>query len=470
MINRDDATPRSLTGSKTVAELYFANRYPGYKLKSFGPDEKYGYCFHLEPEDSGVVCPKCGVYHKRFRDVHTAVIYDLDITNGGPIKVILPVRRHRCRCGHNKCDVMPRWVLPNHRVTKQLAAYVQKLLRQNRISISDVAEMSDLDWALVKKLDEASLKPLFQNVDISRCQHLAIDEISIHKNFDYATVFMDLANRQILRVVHGKRKTDLRATFKEFSQLCPGLKSVSVDMNAAFSSLVKEHLSPTVKIAYDLFHVMAHFTKDVLKAARKSSLELINKTFKAIPKKERTPDMFSLRDERRELVKGAEWLVLTDPDLLCGSRRDRLDKLREYNKLFRDLYPLAAMIRAVWKCKDQLEACSMLNAVIELCHAIADEHGFEPIRKFAKMLKTRADGIITAGQVGFGTNILEGANNTAKVIKRIAYGYRDFEYFALKLKAAFPGTRFKLAMQGCCPAWTLYWQDSVETLNFPIKK
>ena len=30
-------------------------------------------------------------------------------------------------------------------------------------------------------------------------------------------------------------------------------------------------------------------------------------------------------------------------------------------------------------------------------------------------------------------------NTRAKLIKRIAYGYRSFEYFALKLKAAFPG-------------------------------
>ena len=37
------------------------------------------------------------------------------------------------------------------------------------------------------------------------------------------------------------------------------------------------------------------------------------------------------------------------------------------------------------------------------------------------------------------TGPLEGVNTRAKLIKRIAYGYRSFEYFALKLKAAFPG-------------------------------
>ncbi|NWF36089.1 transposase, partial [Mariprofundus sp. KV] len=37
------------------------------------------------------------------------------------------------------------------------------------------------------------------------------------------------------------------------------------------------------------------------------------------------------------------------------------------------------------------------------------------------------------------TSVLEGMNNRIKVIKRMAYGYRDNEYFFLKIKAAFPG-------------------------------
>jgi hypothetical protein len=34
---------------------------------------------------------------------------------------------------------------------------------------------------------------------------------------------------------------------------------------------------------------------------------------------------------------------------------------------------------------------------------------------------------------------VEGINNTIKIIKRRAYGYRDEEYFFLKIRAAFPG-------------------------------
>jgi hypothetical protein len=37
------------------------------------------------------------------------------------------------------------------------------------------------------------------------------------------------------------------------------------------------------------------------------------------------------------------------------------------------------------------------------------------------------------------TNLIEGINNKIKVIKRMAYGFRDDAYFFLKIRAAFPG-------------------------------
>ncbi|KFK65217.1 hypothetical protein JS85_25505 [Vibrio vulnificus] len=37
------------------------------------------------------------------------------------------------------------------------------------------------------------------------------------------------------------------------------------------------------------------------------------------------------------------------------------------------------------------------------------------------------------------TCTLEWINNKIKLIKRMGYGYRDTDYFFLKIKAAFPG-------------------------------
>ena len=58
---------------------------------------------------------------------------------------------------------------------------------------------------------------------------------------------------------------------------------------------------------------------------------------------------------------------------------------------------------------------------------------------FAFKLKAYLHGILSRCRHQLNTSIVEGINNTIKVIKRRAYGYRDLDYFFLKIRSAFPG-------------------------------
>ena len=59
--------------------------------------------------------------------------------------------------------------------------------------------------------------------------------------------------------------------------------------------------------------------------------------------------------------------------------------------------------------------------------------------RFARRLKEYLPGILAHCRWTLHTSLLEGINNKIKVIKRMAYGYRDDEYFFLKIRQAFPG-------------------------------
>lgn len=61
------------------------------------------------------------------------------------------------------------------------------------------------------------------------------------------------------------------------------------------------------------------------------------------------------------------------------------------------------------------------------------------MQQFARRLKGYVEGIVASATYRLNTSVLEGMNNKIKVIKRMAYGYRDNGYFFLKIKAAFPG-------------------------------
>lgn len=453
-----------------AANAYFTGRFPGYRLQSFHVAEQTGELntFILEPLEEGVVCPNCGMYCSRWKDrLRTIEIFDWDISACKPIRVVVPSRKIRCRCGCQRTESRPSWVLPNHLISKRLAAMVQKLLRL-RISIEDVARFTGVDWALIKDLDKAALQLAHgQQKDLSKVRHLAIDEISIHKGHKYATVVMDLADRAIIHVVEGKRQADLQPFFDQLKQLGvdKNILSVSVDMNAAYPRLIKNNL-PDAKLAYDRFHVMQQLNRQVLVEARKFAIVQAAKEFRQLPAAQRKDP--KQRKKCRivvETVRNAEWLVITDPSLLSPGKQERLRQLREQNQLFADLYAFVAKLKVVWTAASKEAALALLNECIELCEAIAQTHGFSDILAFGRMLRRRAEGIATACVVKFGTNILEGANNTAKVIKRVAYGFRDFEYFALKLMGAFPGRRYKSAVT--TQDSSLVWNGIRETLAFP---
>ncbi|MED5493824.1 MAG: transposase, partial [Pseudomonadota bacterium] len=70
---------------------------------------------------------------------------------------------------------------------------------------------------------------------------------------------------------------------------------------------------------------------------------------------------------------------------------------------------------------------------------LADESAIPALQQFAKRLKGYWRGILSRVRWPMHTGQLEGINNRIKVIKRMAYGYRDSEFFFMKIKNDFPG-------------------------------
>ena len=69
---------------------------------------------------------------------------------------------------------------------------------------------------------------------------------------------------------------------------------------------------------------------------------------------------------------------------------------------------------------------------------IAMNSKVDEIIKFARNYnKNYRDGITNSGIYNIRTSVLEGINNKIKVLKRLAYGYRDLDYFFLRITRIF---------------------------------
>ncbi len=63
----------------------------------------------------------------------------------------------------------------------------------------------------------------------------------------------------------------------------------------------------------------------------------------------------------------------------------------------------------------------------------ANSSGIPLIMKFAKRIASRRIGILNYFDHSISTGKVEGIINKIKVLKRKAYGYRDVEYFKLRI-------------------------------------
>jgi len=99
------------------------------------------------------------------------------------------------------------------------------------------------------------------------------------------------------------------------------------------------------------------------------------------------------------------------------------------------IYVLKEQLKEIWYAPSEAEARSRWAA----WKATADQSGIKPLKHFADVLEHYLHGIVASAAHRLNTSVIEGVNNRIKVIKRMAYGYRNTEYFFLKIRHTFPG-------------------------------
>ena len=135
----------------------------------------------------------------------------------------------------------------------------------------------------------------------------------------------------------------------------------------------------------------------------------------------------------KKVLKGTRWLLLKNPENLDDERdeRKRLEKALALNKPLATVYYMKEDLRQIWDQQDQRAAEVFLDDWI----ARARASGIRMLLKFAETLVQHRRGILNYYQCPITTAALEGTNNKIKTMQRQAYGFRDREFFKLKIFA-----------------------------------
>ena len=332
------------------------------------------------------------------------------------VRLVVPRRRvWGEQCGGPRLEKLS-WLGRYQRVTDRLAEAVSQLLCSSNILA--VARFFQLGWHTVKLLDKARLRQAVQAPDWSQIHYLAMDEFALHKGHRYATVVVDPIRRQVLWVGNGRSRETARTFFEQLpAGVAAQIRAVAIDMTTAYELEIKAHC-PNAEVVFDLFHVVAKYGREVIDRVRVDQAN-------------------QLRHDKpaRRVIKSRRWLLLRNRSNLDPRQTVQLDELLQANQPLLTTYLMRDELKRLWFYRDPSWARKAWDHWLEQ----AQGSGIAALVHFATKLKAYLHGILSRCRHPLNTSIVEGINNTIKVIKRRAYGYRDQEYFFLKIRAAFPG-------------------------------
>lgn len=388
--------------------------YHGFGVRGYGYLKSDfidgGVVFTLERRDKDLCCGACGSEKVIRRGEVVRAFRTLPI-GSRPVTLETPIPRLGCQ----ECGVVRQaeigFAEPRRTYTKAFERYVLDLLQS--MTILDVAIHLQVSWDIVKDIQKRNLTKRFAKPKLKHLKQIAIDEIAVSKGHRYLTVVLDLENGAVVFVGNGKGADALLPFWKRLRASHAKIEAVATDMSPAYIDAVSTHLSKATHV-FDRFHVMKLYNEKLSQLRRDLQREATDGPMK-------------------QAIKGTRWLLVKNPENLDESRNEqqRLTEILKLNESLALAYYLKEDLREVWEQEDEVAAEKHLMDWILL----AEISGVAMLQNFAKTLRYHALGILAWYDYPISTGPMEGNNNKIKTMKRQAYGFRDQEFFKLKILA-----------------------------------
>jgi transposase len=325
-----------------------------------------------------------------------------------PTYINFNVPRVRCSaCGLVR-QVKITFADPKRRYTHAFARYALELSRL--MTIQDVAKHLVIGWDTIKEIQAKHLQRKFGKPDLRKLKQIAIDEINIGKGHRYLTIVLNLLTGAVVFVGDGKGADALKPFWKRLRRAHAKIEAVATDMSKAYIAAVRDNLKRAVHV-FDHFHVIKLYN-DKLSAFRRQLFH-------------------ELTAQGQKLLKGIRWLLLKNPENLDPKKkeRQRLERALQTNEPLAIVYYMKDDLRQIWWQDNKL----MARIFLEDWLARARVSGIRMLEKFADTLEEHQEGILNYYDYPISTAPLEGTNTKIQLMKRQAYGYRDYNFLKLKI-------------------------------------
>lgn len=344
-------------------------------------------------------CPVCGCETDQIHDYRKQRIKDI-FSFGRCTILHLRKRRYSCQlCGKHFYENIP--FLPRyHRLTNRLSAWIIGEFRKVH-SMSDIANRNNVSGATVARI--------FDHVSYSRpslTEALSFDEFRGNAGGEkFQFIMTDPHAHRVLDILPTRRTEDLYGYFSHYSDR-DKVKYVIIDMNKDYRSLTHTCF-PHATLVADKYHVV----RQVIWA------------FEKVRKQEQQ----KFGDSRRKYFKRSRRLLLKRPEKLTELEKDQVASMLSVSERLRYAYALKNEFLTVMKSQSSYDAKKKLAIWNMMVQGYRNE-----VPEFIVCFNTYTNWqkeILNSFDCPYTNGYTEGVNNKIKVIKRNAFGVRNFERF-----------------------------------------
>lgn len=361
---------------------------------------------HVEMKRRPANCPCCGMLTDTIHDYRIQTVKDSPI-QGKTVHWQYRKRRYRCtNCGkrfYEKNWLLPKW----HRLTNRLALQVIQRL-QEKVSRKDLSKEFNVSESTVCRwmnLTECGKPNDLPNV-------VSIDEFKGNVDGEkFQCILTAPTEKRVLDILPDCKERHIYEYLQRFKNRDQVQFFVS-DMRKEYIAMAK-HLFPNAKIVIDKFHVVRYCTwavENVRKRVQKG-----------------------LHPDERKYFKRSRTLLLLRKDKLKDNGKETVIRMLRFHKDLANAYLLKEKFYAFMTSENSLAARERLHALI-LFAAAANLPEFEPL---LSVLRNWTQYILNAFDCEYTNGFTEGCNNKIKVLKRIAFGYRNFANFRQRILLSF---------------------------------
>ncbi|VQB12089.1 transposase [Streptococcus pneumoniae] len=243
-------------------------------------------------------------------------------------------------------------------------------------------------------------------------------------------IAQDFDKLNIITVLEGRTQAVIRDHFLKYDRAvrCQ-VKIITMDMFSPYYDLAKQlrfqisrlrlKQSPNAKIVLDCFHIVQHLSRAMSRVRVQIMNQFHRKSheYKAIKRYWKLIQQDSRKLSDKRFYRPTFRMHLTNKEIL--------NKLLSYSKDLKHHYQLYQLLLFHFQNKEPEKFFGLIEDNLKQVHPI-----FQTV--FKTFLKDK-EKIINALQLHYSNAKLEATNNLIKLIKRNAFGFRNFENFKKRI-------------------------------------